>query len=80
MEETETLPELSYQTIFEEEFLMKLPLFYRFMVITDTSSIGEMYNDVRFSKSKKHFAKEYVQYSPMYSYSNVFIQEDDLLL
>jgi len=39
---------------FEETYLDKLPLAYRFMVKRETDSIGELYRKVKFSQSKKH--------------------------
>ncbi|MFD2286322.1 hypothetical protein GJU39_00175 [Pedobacter petrophilus] len=62
-------------SIFEEEFLKKIPVFYRYMILTDTASIGEMYADTRFSQSAKHFSREYIQYTPVNPYSNILIEE-----
>ncbi|WP_140418727.1 hypothetical protein [Pedobacter sp. AJM] len=74
---SEAIPNLSvsYVTIFEEEFLQKLPVFYRYMILTDTSSIGEMYTHTRFSQSEVHFSREYIQYTPVNPYSNILIEE-----
>lgn len=75
MSEEQTNPSASYVTIFEEEFLQKLPVFYRYMILTETSSIGEMYAHTRFSQSAAHFSKEYIQYTPLNPYSNILLEE-----
>lgn len=39
---------------FDEEFLEKLPLAYRFLKRFETEHIGELYQKVKFSKSIPH--------------------------
>lgn len=77
MKEINGVKPTKYSTIFDEKFLSKVPVFYRYMVITETNSIGEMYNDVRFSKSDKHFSNEYIQCATLSSYSNIYLPEED---
>jgi hypothetical protein len=66
-----------YSTIFDKQFLERLPVFYRYMTITLTETIGEMYSDARFSTSVRHFSREYMQSGPVSAYSNLFIPENE---
>jgi hypothetical protein len=77
MKEIKEEKAVKYSTIFDEKFLSKIPVFYRYMVVTETSTIGEMYNDVRFSKSEEHYSNEYMQCTTLSSYSNIYLPEED---
>lgn len=64
-----------FETPFEESYLQKLPLAYRFLVKRETANIGELYNKVKFSKSIKHrsiMMNNYTDFKPL---SNLFIDE-----
>ena len=55
-------------TPFDNLFLDKLPLAYKYMTKRETETIGELYNKVKFSQSKKHrsiMMNNYVDFKPI---------------
>lgn len=62
-------------TIFNEDILKELPIFYRLMEKKQTDKIGELYLKSTFSKSKRHFSRNYrvlISYKPI---SNFIIRK-----
>lgn len=59
-------------TLFTEKQLENLPLNYRLMAVMDTATIGELYDTASFSKSKKHYSNEYINYNSYKPISNLF--------
>jgi len=60
---------------FEETYLEKLPLAYRFMVKRETYCIGELYHKVKFSQSKKHRSMMMNNYGDFKPVSNLCLDE-----
>ena len=62
-------------TIFSEDILKEIPIFYRLMEKEQTYKIGELYLKSTFSKSKRNFSKSYkvlISYKPI---SNFIIRK-----
>lgn len=56
------------ETPFEKKYLDELPLAYHYMLKRETANIGELYNKVKFSQSKKHrsiMMNNYVDFKPI---------------
>lgn len=53
---------------FHKKDLEKLPLAFKYMTKRETDSIGELYKNVQFSKSKKHrsiMMNNYLDFKPI---------------
>ncbi len=66
------------KTVFNDKELAALPLTYRKMECTETSSVGELYKDSIFSKSKKHISNQYMVFVSYKPISNFIIDEEGI--
>ena len=73
----QSLEEPNIESPFLEEFLERLPMGLRFMVRTETESIGELYRRVKFSQSGLHQSKQYTNYAPFKPLSNILLRNED---
>ncbi|UTA68500.1 MULTISPECIES: hypothetical protein [Emticicia] len=48
---------------FNKKTLLKIPVFYRCMTVYKTEEVGELKVTARFGTSKRHFSKNYLNYS-----------------
>jgi hypothetical protein len=65
-------------TPFSERLLEKTPLNYRFMYSTITETIGELRMRSKFSKSGRHMANQYLNYSLNKPCSNFYLPETNI--
>lgn len=68
---------INNKSIFNEEVLNEIPIFYRLMREKETNKIGELYLKTRFSKSKKHFSKNYKVVTSHKPISNFIIRMNE---
>jgi hypothetical protein len=62
-------------TIFSEELLAQLPPTYRFLVRIESSTFKEHFNGYRFSRSNRHFAKQYINANAYKPLSEIIYQD-----
>ena len=64
------------ETPFNEKDLKKLPLAYRNLIRRETDTIGELYQEVKFSYSKRHRSIMFNNYSDFKPISNLCYNSD----
>jgi len=66
---------LKKKSVFTDDELKYLPLTYRKMEVEETENVGELYIGSMYSKSNKHFSKEYMVFNSHKPISNFLIDE-----
>jgi hypothetical protein len=66
---------MKIKSIFNEEILQQIPLFYRKMTEFETKQLGELKTKARFSVSTLHCTNYYLQYSPSKPIADLDISE-----
>lgn len=59
----------------DPEILKRISLNYHYMHVDPTNSVKELYNDVRFSTSRKHRSYSYINHSNYKPNSNLFLRQ-----
>jgi len=67
---------LKKNSVFTQKDLQYLPLTYRIMEVEETKNVGELYIGVTYSKSNKHFSKEYIVFNSHKPISNFLIDNE----
>lgn len=63
------------KSIFKEEVLNQIPIFYRKMTEFETKNLGELKINSRFSISENHYSSYYLQYLPSKPIADLDISE-----
>jgi hypothetical protein len=66
---------MKVKSIFSEEVLKQIPVFYRKMTEFETKNVGELKTNARFSSSENHYSDYYLQYLPSKPVADLDISE-----